>query len=118
MLGCQELHISSVLCMHALFCGLVNWCPFQGVSAPLRTPSCRGLATTTTPTSVEATTESLVSLAPSSSSSSTSLRPLAYWLLGTGTIVAGMVTIGGVTRLTKSGLSMTDWKVQVRDPVR
>jgi cytochrome c oxidase assembly protein subunit 15 len=86
------------------------------MTAPLRNPSCRGLATTTTPTSVEAATESLVASAPSSSSSSssTSLRPLAYWLLGTGTIVAGMVTIGGVTRLTKSGLSMTDWKVQVR----
>lgn len=47
-----------------------------------------------------------------SSSSSTSLRPLAYWLLGTGALVAGMVTVGGITRLTKSGLSMTDWRVQ------
>lgn len=47
-------------------------------------------------------------------SSSSSLRPLAYWLLGTGTLVAGMVTIGGITRLTRSGLSMTDWKIQVR----
>ncbi|KAJ1445794.1 COX15/CtaA family [Pelagophyceae sp. CCMP2097] len=27
-------------------------------------------------------------------------------------MVAGMVTVGGITRLTKSGLSMTDWKVQ------
>jgi heme A synthase len=43
-----------------------------------------------------------------------SLRPLAYWLLGTGTMVAGMVTVGGITRLTRSGLSMTDWKLQVR----
>lgn len=27
-------------------------------------------------------------------------------------MVAGMVTVGGITRITKSGLSMTDWKVQ------
>ncbi len=45
-------------------------------------------------------------------SAATSLRPLAYWLLGTATLVAGMVTVGGITRLTKSGLSMTDWRVQ------
>jgi len=37
---------------------------------------------------------------------------LAYWLLGTGVLVAGMVTVGGITRLTKSGLAMTDWRVQ------
>lgn len=37
---------------------------------------------------------------------------VGYWLLGMGGLVAGMVTVGGVTRLTKSGLSMTDWKLQ------
>eukprot|EP01041_Mallomonas_annulata_P003520 gene3521-7005_t len=37
---------------------------------------------------------------------------IAYWLLGMSGLVAGMVTVGGVTRLTKSGLSMTDWKLQ------
>ena len=36
--------------------------------------------------------------------------PLGKWLLGTSSLVFGMVHIGGVTRLTKSGLSMTDWK--------
>lgn len=39
-------------------------------------------------------------------------RQIAYWLLGMSGLVAGMVTIGGVTRLTRSGLSMTDWKLQ------
>lgn len=39
-------------------------------------------------------------------------KPLAYWLFGVAAMVAGMVTVGGVTRLTKSGLSMTDWKLQ------
>lgn len=28
-------------------------------------------------------------------------KGVAYWLLGTGGLVAGMVTIGGLTRLTK-----------------
>lgn len=36
--------------------------------------------------------------------------PVAKWIIGTSGLVAGMVHIGGVTRLTKSGLSMTDWK--------
>lgn len=31
------------------------------------------------------------------------------WLLGTAGTVVGMIHIGGITRLTKSGLSMTDW---------
>ena len=37
---------------------------------------------------------------------------VGYWLLGCGGMVAGMVTVGGITRLTRSGLSMTDWKLQ------
>ena len=48
----------------------------------------------------------------SSSLTSTQNRPLAYWLLTMSGLVAGMVTVGGITRLTKSGLSMTDWKLQ------
>ena len=31
------------------------------------------------------------------------------WLLGTGGLVVGMIHVGGVTRLTQSGLSMTSW---------
>ena len=41
-------------------------------------------------------------------------KRIAYWLFGMSGLVAGMVTIGGITRLTRSGLSMTDWKLQVR----
>jgi heme A synthase len=33
-------------------------------------------------------------------------------MFGMSGLVAGMVTIGGITRLTRSGLSMTDWKLQ------
>lgn len=39
------------------------------------------------------------------------IKPIAYWLLGLGGLVAGMVSVGGITRLTRSGLSMTDWKL-------
>jgi len=39
-------------------------------------------------------------------------KTVGYWLLGTGGLVGCMVSVGGLTRLTKSGLSMTDWKVQ------
>lgn len=39
-------------------------------------------------------------------------KPLANWMFGLSAMVVGMVTVGGVTRLTRSGLSMTDWKLQ------
>ncbi|MEM6497291.1 MAG: COX15/CtaA family protein [Pseudomonadota bacterium] len=39
-------------------------------------------------------------------------RAVGYWLLGCGGMVGGMVCVGGLTRLTRSGLSMTDWKLQ------
>ncbi|KAL7529459.1 hypothetical protein ACHAWF_002988 [Thalassiosira exigua] len=45
-----------------------------------------------------------------SSSSANPHAPLGRWLLGTSALVAGMVHVGGLTRLTKSGLSMTDWR--------
>lgn len=41
---------------------------------------------------------------------------LGYWLLGVGGAVFGMVVLGGVTRLTRSGLSMVDWRPQGRLP--
>eukprot|EP00884_Botryococcus_braunii_P004339 jgi/Botrbrau1/13906/Bobra.0017s0013.1 len=37
-------------------------------------------------------------------------RALAWWLGGCSAWVFSMVVLGGVTRLTRSGLSMTDWK--------
>ena len=36
--------------------------------------------------------------------------PLAWWMGGCSAWVFSMVVLGGVTRLTRSGLSMTDWK--------
>eukprot|EP00878_Enallax_costatus_P037227 GHUV01042035.1.p1 GENE.GHUV01042035.1~~GHUV01042035.1.p1 ORF type:complete len:295 (+),score=86.35 GHUV01042035.1:614-1498(+) len=37
-------------------------------------------------------------------------KQLAWWLGGCSAWVFSMVVLGGVTRLTRSGLSMTDWK--------
>ena len=38
-----------------------------------------------------------------------SSRPLAIWLFATAAFVVAMVVIGGITRLTGSGLSITEW---------
>jgi cytochrome c oxidase assembly protein subunit 15 len=42
--------------------------------------------------------------------------PVGRWILSTSGLVVAMVHIGGVTRLTKSGLSMTDWKPHMEVP--
>ncbi|KAF8820190.1 putative cytochrome C oxidase assembly factor COX15 [Cardiosporidium cionae] len=39
-------------------------------------------------------------------------RSIGYWLLASCGMVLGMVSLGGYTRLSGSGLSMTDWKIQ------
>ena len=36
-------------------------------------------------------------------------RALAYWLLAVAVMIVGMVVLGGITRLTESGLSITEW---------
>lgn len=36
-------------------------------------------------------------------------RPVAWWLVAVALLVFAMVTIGGVTRLTRSGLSIVEW---------
>lgn len=38
-------------------------------------------------------------------------KKIGKWLLGVATMVGTMVTVGGITRLTRSGLSMTDWTI-------
>ncbi len=43
-------------------------------------------------------------------------RTIAYWLFGCAGLVGGMVAVGGATRITRSGLSMVDWKPQGRLP--
>jgi heme a synthase len=36
-------------------------------------------------------------------------KPVGYWLAGSSAFVIGMVGVGGYTRLSGAGLSMTDW---------
>jgi heme A synthase len=38
------------------------------------------------------------------------LRPVVWWLITGCVLIACMVVIGGITRLTGSGLSITEWK--------
>jgi heme a synthase len=40
----------------------------------------------------------------------TSRRAVGFWLLAVALVILAMVTIGGLTRLTGSGLSITEWK--------
>lgn len=42
--------------------------------------------------------------------SATAQRAVGFWLAGGAAWVFSMVVLGGVTRLTRSGLSMTEWK--------
>ncbi len=42
--------------------------------------------------------------------SASTLRPVIIWLLTGCVLIACMVAIGGITRLTESGLSITEWK--------
>ena len=44
------------------------------------------------------------------------VKQVTYWLVGGCAWVFSMVVIGGMTRLTRSGLSMTDWKFQYEHP--
>ena len=37
-------------------------------------------------------------------------RSLARWLFAVAGLIVAMVVVGGITRLTNSGLSITEWK--------
>lgn len=43
-------------------------------------------------------------------------KAIAWWLGGSSAWVFSMVVLGGITRLTRSGLSMTDWKFTGEKP--
>src|SRR5512141_1111121 len=47
---------------------------------------------------------------PSHPPARTSYRAIAYWLLACCAMVFAMVVVGGVTRLTHSGLSIVEWQ--------
>jgi cytochrome c oxidase assembly protein subunit 15 len=56
--------------------------------------------------------DAMASLSPTLSATRGRARPraLAVWLLGVALLVFAMVVVGGITRLTESGLSITEWK--------
>jgi cytochrome c oxidase assembly protein subunit 15 len=51
-------------------------------------------------------------MAEDTTSRETRVRPLALarWLLAVAALVVLIVAVGGITRLTESGLSITEWK--------
>ncbi|KGO69184.1 Heme A synthase, type 2 [Penicillium italicum] len=62
----------------------------------------------TAPTVVEAVEEGATKA--KSSFPKISDKAVAYWLLGSAASVFGIVVFGGLTRLTESGLSITEWR--------
>jgi cytochrome c oxidase assembly protein subunit 15 len=48
---------------------------------------------------------------PSAASVDGGSKAVGYWLLGTAGLVFAMVVLGGVTRLTRSGLSIVEWRL-------
>merc|ERR1719391_973713 len=54
--------------------------------------------------------------AASAAQSGTVPRVVGWWLGGCAGMCVGAVVLGGVTRLTESGLSMTDWNLVGRPP--
>lgn len=67
----------------------------------------RRLGSNVAPTSTEKVAHGLVE-----GVSPAALRAVAAWIFGVAAIVYVMVVVGGVTRLTRSGLSMVDWRPQ------
>jgi cytochrome c oxidase assembly protein subunit 15 len=51
-----------------------------------------------------------IAAAPQRDAAERSLRPVAIWLLVCCAMIFAMVVIGGITRLTWSGLSITEWQ--------
>ena len=47
---------------------------------------------------------------PAGEAQEVSHRAIARWLLAVAAMVFAMVVLGGVTRLTESGLSIVDWR--------
>ncbi|OAA60459.1 cytochrome c oxidase assembly protein cox15 [Niveomyces insectorum RCEF 264] len=71
-------------------------------------------ASSVTAAAATATADATSAAASSSSKTSsfpdTSSKAVAYWLIGSAISVFGIVVWGGLTRLTESGLSITEWK--------
>ncbi|KIW04323.1 uncharacterized protein PV09_04615 [Verruconis gallopava] len=74
-------------------------CHYQSTHAPQHVSSL-----------AQAVKSPLEAVAKKSSFPQTSSKSVAYWLLGSAASVFGIVIWGGLTRLTESGLSITEWR--------
>ncbi|CAI6331945.1 unnamed protein product [Periconia digitata] len=92
---------SSPIARHPSVIQAVRWKSTQ----PLRTAA----AATAEPV-YSGAGEAASSGARASSWPKTSSKSVAYWLLGSAASVFGIVIFGGLTRLTESGLSITEWR--------
>jgi len=59
---------------------------------------------------------SRIAVESATSKSQTTSRAVGWWMAGCAGMCFGAVVLGGVTRLTESGLSMTDWQLLGRPP--
>ncbi|KAI9591747.1 putative cytochrome c oxidase assembly protein [Syncephalis fuscata] len=73
--------------------------------------SSRRLLTTSNTSSIKETTLK-EAINDTKKETKTETPPLVgYWLIGSGALVFGIVVLGGLTRLTESGLSIVEWNV-------
>ncbi|KAK0395868.1 hypothetical protein QR680_001469 [Steinernema hermaphroditum] len=77
--------------------------------AALRSPSAKVFKTIVSPNSGFTVTKRWLGEALGEGQSRSSRKVVGYWLLGCAGMVYGAVALGGVTRLTESGLSMVNW---------
>ncbi|KAG2666934.1 hypothetical protein I3760_15G088700 [Carya illinoinensis] len=78
---------------------------FKSLPKGYRVPSIRNMSTVASSGTVHKEGAKLLVTAGSHAQ-----KMVGIWLFGSATWVFSMVVLGGVTRLTRSGLSMTDWK--------
>lgn len=74
-------------------------------AATVEASAAAGAAAAASSSALACTSERLVAGVPDAAR-----KQMAWWLWGMSAWVYTMVVIGGVTRLTRSGLSMTEWK--------
>ncbi|XP_010272521.1 PREDICTED: cytochrome c oxidase assembly protein COX15 [Nelumbo nucifera] len=83
---------------------------FRSVKKGFSCPSSRNMCTTASIGPSNEGLKMLVTAGPHAQ------KMVGIWLFGSAAWVFSMVILGGITRLTRSGLSMTDWKFTGRLP--
>lgn len=96
---------SAISPRHNIFFGASRWTEVRKHSSISRLVRLRFSSTNTV---AAPSTES--SSLPENSLPILSPPPVARWLLLSSTLVFAVIVVGGVTRLTESGLSITEWK--------